>query len=122
MELWSDDDMTTEELTPREVKQIAADVRKIKNTLFGNGTPGMDELMRNLEKKVDSIRDDFATFKQDQAERKIARDKKEEDDKTWRKRFFITTATPYVVSFVIWIIYWFVKLQPLLEKLQEQTK
>jgi hypothetical protein len=122
----SGETVTTEELTPkettRELRRVSIAIDKITKHLFGNGEPGQDELIRNTSNAINRLETNFDEYKKSQDEAKKARDKAREENKTWMKRTAIITAIPYTISFVVWIIYWATKLQPLLEELEKVSK
>ena len=122
----SGENMTTEELTPREttreLRRVSIAIDKITKHLFGNGEPGQDELIRNTSNAIDRLEISFEEYKKLQEEAKATREKSREESKTWMKRTAIITAIPYTISFIIWIIYWSTKLQPLLQELEKMSK
>lgn len=121
--------MTTTELTPRDMKNMAADVKKIKDTLYGNGTVGMDEVIRNMQTSIEELRTEFRQYRDEQEkekemETKLRRDEimavKDKRDKYWY--LMISVLISNGVAFIGWLIAWFVKIYPLLEQLQKQAK
>lgn len=127
MSIWSDDDdMTTQDLTPREsareLKRLATAVDKVTKYLFGNGEKGMDEILRKTDETLDKLVKSFDDYKNEQISKEKSIQKQRDDNQTWIKRTIIITAIPYILSFIVWIIYWYFKLQPLLQELEKQVK
>jgi hypothetical protein len=118
-----EDDMPTEELTPKEVsrelRRLTAEVNKITKHLFGNGEKGQDELIRNMSTAMEQIKNDFSDYKKNQITEEKERAKAREENKTWLKRTIIVAAIPYAISFIVWLVYWRTSLQPLLESVEK---
>lgn len=118
--------MATTELTPREVRSMADDIKKIKDTLYGNGTVGMDEVIRNMQSSIEELRTEFKQYrdtqgKKEEEEKKLRLDEikavKDRRDKYWY--LMISVLVSNGVAFIAWIVTWFIKIYPLLEQLQQ---
>lgn len=100
--------MTFEEETTRSIQDI-------RNTLYGNGQPGMDEVLRDTQRTLNNLSIRFDTH--------LAELKKEEDQK--KKNAFTTRITiisilvTNIVAFVAFLVGIAFKLYPLLTQLQQ---
>ena len=114
------EDMTTQELTPKEVsrelRRLSDAVNKSTKFLFGNGDSiGIDEIIRNLSKGFDD-------FKKRQENEK----KEVEDNRRFYKRLIVgalvTNAIIFAGTLFGWLLYWYARIYPLLQELEKGTK
>jgi hypothetical protein len=122
--------MATGPLRLKDVKKQAdlnSDaITKITKFLFGNGVEGLDEITRNIQKELRELAKNFEDYKTIRRKEEDAKEQEVKDEKIWRKRFIVSTIVattiPYALSFIVWIIYWATKLQPLLADLEKLAK
>lgn len=108
--MWDEDDMTTQELTPREtareLRRLSGLVDKGNTYLFGNGaSKGLDEVTRNIEDSLTRLEKRFEAHEQ----ASIEKAKKEDENSTFYKRLIIgalvtNSLTILGVLLKIWIL------------------
>jgi len=101
--------MTTDYVTAEQFKQLLerldkfeARIEKHNKTLFGNGEPGLDEIMRNVS----------AWIKRREETEKLRQDKQDK-----YMLLLVSTAVGMAATFIGGVLMWFVNIYPAISQL-----
>lgn len=89
--------------TDKTIQEMQSELERHGKTLYGNGEPGMDEILRGLNKDMRDRRE---------------RDKEQRDTILSLTRTAAGTAITAIIVLIINGLVWFIKILPILDKLK----
>jgi len=108
--------------TVQAFRETQEKAEKADKFLFGNGSPGMDEIMRNMQKDISFIKEFMEEYRHDRKEAIAAREKdaketiqKQKEAGQYYLRLTVGAALSAIVVLIINGMVYFIKILPVIK-------